>query len=230
MQGHDVWRDKDVVREYAKFSGSRKEGWHEYEIAFPKMLGMFPEGNDLAVLDYGCGPGDFAAELSKRYSDVVAVDTSQAMIDAAREKYPEISSFVWDYKKPFPKGKKFDVVFAKLVLHFIDDLYEFARAMNVLLKDRGVISISVIHPEKSKPYVEGYFGVIPYLRETKSTEEKTRFIHRNFEEYVEPFVRSGFVLIGLYETEITRELAAKYDVPEEKAKKPKQLILGFAKV
>src|SRR4051812_37482864 len=45
--------------------------------------GISPQGKDLA-LDFGCGPGRLVGALKSRFSRVVGVDVSPAMLAAAR--------------------------------------------------------------------------------------------------------------------------------------------------
>jgi SAM-dependent methyltransferase len=62
--------------------------WHD------TVLKLLPDLNGKNVLEVGCGRGDFAISLGKKYnaSKIVATDFSRSAIDAARSKLPENSN------------------------------------------------------------------------------------------------------------------------------------------
>ena len=53
----------------------------------PAMLDLLPPLPGTRVLDAGCGPGWYAAELASRGALVTAIDASAAMIGHARERF-----------------------------------------------------------------------------------------------------------------------------------------------
>lgn len=50
------------------------------------------------IIDIGCGPGNSTEILKKRYPNaaVVGADNSENMLEAAREKYPNIEFIICD--------------------------------------------------------------------------------------------------------------------------------------
>ena len=50
------------------------------------------DGSVKRVLDIGCGPGNSTAVLRERYphAEILGVDSSQDMVEAARNTYPDI--------------------------------------------------------------------------------------------------------------------------------------------
>ena len=89
------------------------------------------------VLDVGCGDGDLAAELSRRGAHVVGIDSSKAMIEAAKQRAErdrldaafEVASA---QELPFPP-ECFDMVVAITILCFVEDpapvFHEMARVL-----------------------------------------------------------------------------------------------------
>jgi SAM-dependent methyltransferase len=63
------------------------------------------------VLDAGCGTGRVAIELARRGVEVVGVDLDAGMLDAAREKAPDLVWVLADLTD-FDLGRRFDVVVA----------------------------------------------------------------------------------------------------------------------
>jgi ubiquinone/menaquinone biosynthesis C-methylase UbiE len=43
---------------------------------------------EITIMDFGCGPGYFTIELSKRAGKIVAVDLQQEMLQKAKSKCP----------------------------------------------------------------------------------------------------------------------------------------------
>jgi trans-aconitate methyltransferase len=72
------------------------------------------------ILDFGCGTGDLAAEISKSRADVVGMDISPEMIGRARNKYPNLAFYCADGTKWRPEHL-FDAIFSNAALHWIKD-------------------------------------------------------------------------------------------------------------
>ena len=63
------------------------------------------------VLDAGCGTGRVAIELARRGHDVVGVDVDPSMLEAARDKAPDLTWETADLTDPaLDLGRTFDVV------------------------------------------------------------------------------------------------------------------------
>ena len=70
------------------------------------------------ILDLGCGTGDLAKNLHDLGVEVVGVDHSEAMVQQAKSKYPDLEFFVQDATM-LPYENEFDAVFSNAVLHWI---------------------------------------------------------------------------------------------------------------
>jgi ubiquinone/menaquinone biosynthesis C-methylase UbiE len=97
------------------------------------------------ILDVGCGLGDDAAALASRVAPggcVVAVDGSQAMITAARERHGDVALLSFDVadaaRLPFDDAR-FDACRVDRVLQHIADPAPAIREMVRILRPGGVL-------------------------------------------------------------------------------------------
>lgn len=97
------------------------------------------------ILEVGCGLGDDAAALAKRVApggSVVAIDGSQAMIDAARERHGDVAGLSFDVADaahlPFDDAS-FDACRIDRVLQHIEDPAQAIAEMVRVLRRGGVV-------------------------------------------------------------------------------------------
>lgn len=113
---------KQIYQEKYKRYGidPRSLCWHQKGAAHQRFRQFWAEidFNGKSVLDVGCGFGEMAKFLSKRYKNVAytGVDIVPEFIDEAKKAYPEQRFLVCDYFKN-PLNEKFDVVMASGVLN-----------------------------------------------------------------------------------------------------------------
>jgi SAM-dependent methyltransferase len=97
------------------------------------------------VLDVGCGPGALTAELVQRVgpSAVAAVDPSEPLVAAARERHPEVRVERASAERlPFPDDA-FDAALAQLVVHFMADPGAGVAEMRRVTRGDGVVAACV---------------------------------------------------------------------------------------
>jgi SAM-dependent methyltransferase len=97
------------------------------------------------VLDVGCGPGALTAELVERVgpSAVAAVDPSEPLVAAARERHPEVRVERASAERlPFPDDA-FDAALAQLVVHFMADPGAGVAEMRRVTRGDGVVAACV---------------------------------------------------------------------------------------
>ena len=70
------------------------------------------------ILDVGCGTGDLAHDISKSGATVTGIDAAQSMIEAAKEKYPDIHFSVQDGEQ-FSFDPQFHAVFSNAAIHWM---------------------------------------------------------------------------------------------------------------
>ncbi len=70
------------------------------------------------VLDLGCGTGQLSAQIAAAGAEVVGIDLSAEMIEAAREQFLGLSFAVGD-ARDFSFTEPFDAVFSNATLHWV---------------------------------------------------------------------------------------------------------------
>jgi len=112
---------KDYQKKYKKYGVDPKSlQWRQLGAAHQRFRQMWAEidFNNVSVLDVGCGFGEMAKFLRKRYEGVkyTGVDIVPEFIEEAKKNYPEYEFEVRDYFKD-PLEDKFDVILASGVLN-----------------------------------------------------------------------------------------------------------------
>ncbi len=88
------------------------------------------------ILDLGCGTGHLSAQIAESGADVVGLDPSRAMLDAARANYPAMDFRAGD-ARDFEFAERFDAIFSNAVLHWIPDPQRVAHNVFTHLKTGG---------------------------------------------------------------------------------------------
>lgn len=98
------------------------------------------------IIDIGCGPGNSTEILKKRYPNaaVVGADNSENMLEAAREKYPDIEFILCDASNDLNSiDRKFDIVFSNACIQWVPDHHKLLREMMSLLKEGGELAVQI---------------------------------------------------------------------------------------
>lgn len=121
------------------------------------------------VLDVGCGPGAFVAELVERVGagTVSAVDPSPTFVAAARSRFPGIDVREASAEDlPFEVGT-FDVVGAQLVVHFMADPERGIAEMTRVARPDGIVAATVWDFVGGRapvsPFWEAATSVVPHV-------------------------------------------------------------------
>lgn len=99
----------------------------------PVLALLAPKAGE-RILDLGCGTGTLTEQIRKAGADVVAIDASPAMVDAA--KLHGIDARVGDGQS-LGFGPEFDAVFSNAALHWMLDGAAVARGVFRALKPGG---------------------------------------------------------------------------------------------
>ncbi len=86
----------------------------------------------------GCGTGVLTVQLADLCNKIVGVDSSQDMIDKAKEQFRNIEFMVCD-ALALPFENEFDVVFSNAVFHWISDHDALLKNIYKVLKPQGLL-------------------------------------------------------------------------------------------
>ena len=114
----------------------------------PAVLAAAGVVTGLSVLDAGCGPGLYAAELVRRGAVVTAFDASEAQLAVARERLGDtvdLRRAVLGEPLPF-EANAFDLVICALVIHYVRDQEAAFRELHRVLRAGGRAVVSAQHP------------------------------------------------------------------------------------
>jgi SAM-dependent methyltransferase len=200
---------EDFADRYAEGVGTKP---HNAYLERPATLSLLPDVAGLRVLDIGCGPGDYAAELLRRGADVVAVDVTPRMVEITREKVGDRATVLRaDVEQPldFAADGEFDVALAALMLDYIDDWRPLFRELSRVLKAEGRFVFSTGHPfldfwlvrERVDPetvYYDRELFSYPWRSWGEPVKHMVSY-RRPLSEIVMPLVEAGFRIEELHE-------------------------------
>jgi SAM-dependent methyltransferase len=165
------------------------------------------------TLDLGCGEGRLSRDLKALGHDVVGVDVSATMLDAAQLADPEIETYLADAAAlPFAEAT-FDCVVAFMSLQDVDDLRGAIREVGRVLEPGGRACFAIVHPVNSAGEFEGNAADSPfvisgsYLHESFYEDNLVRdglemtFVsaHRPLHAYTDAMNRAGLLIERLNE-------------------------------
>jgi len=119
---------------YMKFEDERM-------LAARDLLARVPLESADVVYDLGCGPGNSAELLSRRFpgAEITGLDTSDAMLDHARLRLPQARFSRQDIADWAPTGRP-QLIFANAALHFLPDHHKLFPRLAAALAQGGVFA------------------------------------------------------------------------------------------
>jgi trans-aconitate 2-methyltransferase len=106
-----------------------------------RVLDRLPLEGDETVLDAGCGSGRVTRMLLERLprGRVIAVDSSEAMVEHAREALDERATVFRSDLVELELDREVDAVFSNAVFHWIPDHQRLFERMYAVLRPSGVL-------------------------------------------------------------------------------------------
>jgi SAM-dependent methyltransferase len=101
------------------------------------------------VLDAGCGPGLYGAELVSSGADVVAFDASGPMVELARARpgdRGEVHQAILGEPLQF-RDHSFDLILCSLTIHYVDDRVAAFSELRRILRPGGALPLTVLCDE-----------------------------------------------------------------------------------
>ena len=97
-----------------------------------------------SILDLGCGPGNSTKVLKDRFpaARIIGADNSSAMLDKARELYPDMEFINLDANGDLHEVReKFDIVFSNACIQWLPNHKELLPKLFTLLNENGILAI-----------------------------------------------------------------------------------------
>jgi trans-aconitate 2-methyltransferase len=123
--------------QYVKFEQERTRPVHD-------LVARIPNAEVLSAADIGCGPGNSTAVLSERFPQarIVGLDSSPDMIEAARNRLPDLAFEVADIREWRPMAS-YDIILANAVLQWLPDHETLFPALIANLNAGGALATQV---------------------------------------------------------------------------------------
>lgn len=108
------------------------------------LLARVPLASAGAVYDLGCGPGNSAELLARRFpgAQITGLDTSEAMLDHARSRVPGARFVSQDISNWSLEGGA-DLIFANGALQFLPDHEALFPRLASMLTHGGVLAVQM---------------------------------------------------------------------------------------
>ncbi|WDV48029.1 class I SAM-dependent methyltransferase [Clostridiaceae bacterium M8S5] len=143
------------------------------------------------ILDFACGTGEVAIELSKSANYIYGIDISENMIGISNSKIIDknITNIKFENKSIFDESintNQFDVLVAYNVLYLIKDIDITIERIKKLIKPGGIfISTTNCFGEKKNINVHlqiflSKIGILPYISKLKTKELESIIKKSNF--------------------------------------------------
>lgn len=231
---------EEGVSDFVRRHSENKDAFKEFvdTPSFISLLGKNIKGKK--ILDIGCGNGDLCMRLVSHGAEVVGLDGSKNMIDAARINFSGCEYVVCDMmteELPF-EDDYFDIVTAKLSMMYFSSLKVVSSKINKSLKENGLFVIDIIHPFlpllKSRTNVRSrYPKDLNYFEEIYgSVRLKDKFFayyYRPLSQYLNDITDSGFSLVKVQEPYVNDEFTKKHPEEATKLNNPVTIHLVFKK-
>lgn len=167
-------------------------------------------GNNIKIIDIGCGLGFLTNEIASNVQGVTGIDTSTKSIEYAKSRFIKnnlefFNISIIDFQKKYYNAH-FDICIANMVFHNIPDLDDNLNAISKLLKRNGVLIFSIPHPafwynsrkfQKSEfyEYSEEKEFIVPFkIRNRAEHPCPISYWHRSIKRYSDLLTKNNFII------------------------------------
>ena len=116
---------------------------------------------DMNVLDFGAGTGLIASKIAPLVNRIVAVDTSQSMLDKLGSK-PELKEKVETVCRDIlenPLDERFDLIVSAMAMHHVENTPELIASFAQHLNGSGMVALADLDKEDGSFHSAGTEGV-----------------------------------------------------------------------
>ena len=118
----------------------------------------------MKVMDFGAGTGLIAAQIAPLVEQLVAVDTSPAMLEklaAKAELEGRVQTVCRDILEN-PLDIQFDLIVSAMTLHHVEDTSRLLQSFNQQLKPSGLLALADLDREDGSFHPEGTEGIFHF--------------------------------------------------------------------
>ena len=113
------------------------EGKHSFVWQYAEdLLELLNPKSGEHILDLGCGTGQLTEQISRFRTEVMGIDSSQNMVEKAKQNYPHLQFNVADARN-FQVDRTFDAVFSNATLHWVPEADAVIDRVDRVLKAGG---------------------------------------------------------------------------------------------
>jgi len=230
---------------------------HYEQVILPGTIALLRATRGMRVLDVACGQGILCRRLAELGVAVTGVDAAPKLIEAARERSPEIAYHVGDARKLDElRLSGFDAATCTMALSNIDPIEPVMAGIAHALRPGGALVAVITHPcfrvpgeshwgwdqERGRQFRRTDAYLTPLVREIKAHPGKaagnrpggelsTPTFHRPIQRYVRAMADAGLLVTDLGEWPSKRAATSGPRAPEEnRARLEIPLFLAFRAV
>jgi len=124
--------------QYLKFESGRNKPIRD-------LIGHVDLPSPSRIIDIGCGPGNSTAFLAKRWpgAEIIGLDSSAAMLEAARKRLPGLQWMEKDAAGDLSGLGTFDLVFSNAALQWMPKHEKLIPGLFTLLNPGGVLAVQM---------------------------------------------------------------------------------------
>lgn len=184
-----------------EYSEHARDGLYNAHLDRPACLEMLGDVSGKRVLDAACGPGHYAAELTRRGASVVGFDISPRMVELSRERVPAGDFRIHELGEPMQwlEDASVDLVLCALALEYVDNRIAALREFHRVLRPDGAVVISRQHPTSDWLRNGGSYYETRVLEETWSKGWRVRYWLAPLQASCDEFAEAGFVIERIVE-------------------------------
>lgn len=176
----------------------------------PTVLGLLGDVHGRRVLDGGCGPGLYLAELLTRGAQAIGFDQSSDMVRLARQRLgPDVTIHQHDLDQPLDwlPDESIDLAVLALVIHYVHNRVAALRELHRVLRPQGRLVLSTSHPTADWLDDGGSYFDARHVQQQWSCGMQHRFWRQPLQRWIEEFTAAGFTLDTLIEHQPQQAMA-----------------------
>ena len=196
----------------AEFAERAADGAYNGLYDRPAVLDVVGDVAGLRVLDLGCGPGLYAAELASSGAAVVGVDESPEMVRLAGHRVPTGRFQVHDLDLPIDwlDDDSFDLAVMALVIHHITNRTLVLEEVHRLLRPGGRLVVSTHHPTSDWFRLGGSYFDVERVEEVWQDKLRVAYWRQPLQATCDEFLEAGFMIERIVEPKPSAELQARF--------------------